>query len=535
MARHQMMPRIDKPECQTPIVARKCQAPEDKGKQIKQVSREQQEQQPKSYRMSARLRSKISPASLLPESPNRTHNQEQNTKPNHKRPCEDQAPSSPKRPRLSTSSATEYPYPFVEEQRDIANWRKVDLIVYWCKNDRWPKEYFEAQPSQIENMNHLLARKKSTASLRRKHSNSSLVTSSNTPTDPESRDGKSAKYRSATYETLLAIKGSFMRKSDLGITDRSKGICKELLERDQPVPKHTLFRDDTFDEFCQRLQGKNESRVIQDISRVIVPSAESLAVDGAKNLRHLVESVNEQWSSSIAFCGPRPQPDYAVGFGRSVFTEDQLKTFEPFLGYDLDSYSSFFLATFYMYFPFLTSEVKGTTALDIADRQNAHSMTLAVRGVVELFKLVGREEEVNREILAFSISHDHRTVRIYGHYAVVEGNKTSFYRHPIRTFDFTELDGREKWTAYTFTRNVYEMWAPDHLKRIHSAIDGIPPGVNFDVSQSELVLSQSNAPSFLDEDDTQLSQASFVASAEATPNTSFTQQTQVLKRPRRQK
>ena len=44
------------------------------------------------------------------------------------------------------------------------------------------------------------------------------------------------------------------------------------------------------------------------------------------------------------------------------------------------------MATYYMYFPFLTCEVKcGAAALDVADRQNAHSMTLAVRGIVELF------------------------------------------------------------------------------------------------------------------------------------------------------
>lgn len=56
-----------------------------------------------------------------------------------------------------------------------------------------------------------------------------------------------------------------------------------------------------------------------------------------------------------------------------------------------------------MYFPFLTCEVKcGAAALDIADRQNAHSMILAVRGVVELFRLVKREKEPHREILAFS-------------------------------------------------------------------------------------------------------------------------------------
>src|SRR5690606_18654870 len=98
-----------------------------------------------------------------------------------------------------------------------------------------------------------------------------------------------------------------------------------------------------------------------------------------------------------------------------------------------------------MYFPFLTCEVKcGAAALDVADRQNAHSMTLAVRATVELFRAVKREDEVNRQILAFSVSHDHRTVRIYGHYAVIDTKDTKYYRHPIRTFDFTELDGKDK-------------------------------------------------------------------------------------------
>jgi len=41
-------------------------------------------------------------------------------------------------------------------------------------------------------------------------------------------------------------------------------------------------------------------------------------------------------------------------------------------------------------------EVKcGAAPLDIADRQNAHSMTLAVRGIAELFKLVKREKELH--------------------------------------------------------------------------------------------------------------------------------------------
>ena len=69
---------------------------------------------------------------------------------------------------------------------------------------------------------------------------------------------------------------------------------------------------------------------------------------------------------------------------------------------------------------------------------------MAVRGIVELFRLVKREKELYREILAFSISHDHSTVRIYGHYPMIDRNKTTFYYHLIRKFDFTELNGKDK-------------------------------------------------------------------------------------------
>lgn len=53
----------------------------------------------------------------------------------------------------------------------------------------------------------------------------------------------------------------------------------------------------------------------------------------------------------------------------------------------------FVTATYYLYFPFLIYEVKcSAAALDVVDRQNAYSMTLAMRASVELFRLVKREK-----------------------------------------------------------------------------------------------------------------------------------------------
>ncbi|KAI0407507.1 hypothetical protein F4802DRAFT_554132 [Xylaria palmicola] len=413
----------------------------------------------------------------------------------------------------------------IEDTRDLDptpadNVDPNNPIDFWRKEGRWPSQLFEP------GMERVLARKRSSSVLGRKRSNSA---SSQTPSDQKPREEKSAQYRDQRYETLLATKSSFMVKSKLDVTSESKTLCKSLLERKQTFPENSLFRDDLFDATCQKIHNRNEARVIQDISRLIVPSAESLATYGAEHLETLTESVNEGWNNSAPLTGTRPQPDYSVGFQREAFTEEQLKKLSPFIGDFIAGDLSLFMATYYMYFPFLACEVKcGAAALDVADRQNAHSMTMAARAIVELFRLVERENEVHRQILSFSISHDHRSVRIYGYYPVIDGKEAKYYRHPIREFSFTELDGKEKWTAYQFTKNVYDTWMPDHFERICSAIDQLPSKVDFDIqtlSEStglsqgleNLAASEADSASLLVDEDGQSNKAGQVA----TPGTSF--------------
>ncbi|KAJ9624521.1 hypothetical protein H2203_005256 [Taxawa tesnikishii (nom. ined.)] len=366
-----------------------------------------------------------------------------------------------------------------EKQSRGASGGKVNPIDYWRREGKWPKEYFERQSE----MSHLLAKKKSSSSLKRKQSEAgSAASSGTTPSDQQPREVKSAPYKDQRYETLLETKSSFMGKHEAGIRDVSKSFCRRLLDTEQTLPDNSLFRDDLFDKACQNLQNKNEAKIVQDISRLVVPSAEHLALFGARDLDILVESVNEGWNNSIPLIKTRPQPDYSVGFRRSSFTNEQLRKLQPFVGELTDT--SYFMATYYMYLPFLTSEVKcGAAALDVADLQNAHSMTLAVRGIVELFRLAKREKEIDREILAFSISHDHESVRIYGHYSAIEGKSTAFYRHPVLKFYFTAQDRKEKWTAYKFTKNIYDVWMPAHFARICSAIDELPSDIAFEVSE----------------------------------------------------
>ena len=463
-------------------------------------------------------------------------------------PDPDQADDRRKRARVPTGTAgvEDNSIPAAASTR---NDQDQSPIKYWSQHGRWPREYFE----QNSDMNNILARKRSRPSLSRKGSDvGSVGTESDTPSGEKPREAKSADYKDQRYEILLSTKGSFMKESNTGITTECKREYQTLLDGDPGVPRDSLFRDDIFKSTCLKIQNKNEARVIQDITRLIVPSCETLATYGSTNLDCLVETVNEGWNDSIPVTKTRPQPDYAVGFGREAFTEDQLRKLGPFVGEVTDSRNeSYFMAIYYMYLPFLTCEVKcGAAALDIADRQNAHSMTLAVRAIVELFRYVGREKELDREILAFSVSHDHRAVRIYGHYAVIEGKSQKYYRHPIHEFSFTALDGKDKWTTYKFTKNVYEIWMPKHFKRICSAIDAFPSGVSFDLSQqSELNFSEQSglsqdfgahslAQSSIGSSSAQAQaddQSTIFEAADITPNTSMNEANDVRrsKRPRK--
>ena len=355
----------------------------------------------------------------------------------------------------------------------------------WLEGKSYPAEYFEsghrswedikadtfATRPEADGMDDLrLARKKSAADLRRQV----LEASTDAPT--EKTEDKSQPYRSPGYVAELEDQKSYLYDAPGGITDKSKKLCQKLLSKTQAVPQDSLFRDDRFEETCQKVRDRNEARIVEDISPLIAPSPETLKTYGAVGLKHLVFNANERWDNSRPVTKTRPQPDGSVGFNRSAYIESQVQKLLPYIGnrvpYD---YLSLFLATWRTFFPFFTREAKGGTGdLDVADRQNAHSMTMAVRGIVELFKLVNRENELHRELVAFSISHDATNVRIYGHYATIEDRVPSFWRHPIRSFDFTEEGGKDKWTAYQFTMNVYFESIAEFHPLICSAIDQLP-------------------------------------------------------------
>lgn len=98
-------------------------------------------------------------------------------------------------------------------------------------------------------------------------------------------------------------------------------------------------------------------------------------------------------------------------------------------------------------------------------------------------------------------------VKIYGHYVLVGKDKSTFHRHLVRSFDITDYDGKNRWTAYNFVRKLYDHFAPIHLKRIQSAVAQLdePPSesfmsITYSENDSELPDSQETASALASQD-----------------------------------
>ena len=295
------------------------------------------------------------------------------------------------------------------------------------------------------------------------------------------KDGDNPRAYTPKYEKVLEKAGIFMDayQDEGAISDACQQLCSDLLSGEYEAPEGSIFQGDQFWAVLRRVHTWNKLRVFRDITPLIVPSAELLCIRGNDHLEHLIEELSGDWTRCSTTAGPQPKPDFAVGLMSSAFTDAEILKLKCYTAPDRAT-----LFTEDVYFPFLMCEVKcGDEAITRADRQNAYSSSLAVKAIVQLYRAVppldeprsenrasSRVMELDKKILAFSISHDYDVAKIYGHYASIQDDNTTFRRHLIRQFFLTNPNGRERWTAYNFTRKVYDTFAPIHLERIRAAI-----------------------------------------------------------------
>lgn len=119
----------------------------------------------------------------------------------------------------------------------------------------------------------------------------------------------------------------------------------------------------------------------------------------------------------------------------------------------------------------------------------------------------------------------------------MEGEDVKYYRYPIHAFDFTALDGKDRWTAYKLVVTILNDWMPPHFQKLRSAINLLSPvpglaqglepqfpeasGISQELERHHLSESNADSASLPERHD---SQSSPVDPPNVTPNTSITEQ-----------
>jgi hypothetical protein len=339
----------------------------------------------------------------------------------------------------------------------LDSWKRSE-ISHWTSTSFWSEDFLKARFDM------------STFKSPRTPSKSSRIVDS---TDEAKLDQSNLSHDSPRFEYSLQDLDCFLKDHPNNIHKESQQVCEKLLTSEQSTPTGTLFDDELFGKTMLAIDRQSEPSIVQYIGPTLIARVNELWIRGESNLPNdtLKEGMDELWLNCRPLTGiTRPKPDYCVGFDvHAAFSQQHVDILLRLTGGS--SKPSDYSATVGMIFPFLTVEAKTESmgGLDKADRQNAHSMFLAVRGITLFYQQAGLENELNYKIVAFSISYTHKGIRIYGHYPVTTGKRIQVYRHLIREYDII-LD---RWASYTFTKKVILDWAPAHLKNICSVLDKV--------------------------------------------------------------
>ncbi|KAK3669475.1 hypothetical protein LTR78_010661 [Recurvomyces mirabilis] len=109
------------------------------------------------------------------------------------------------------------------------------------------------------------------------------------------------------------------------------------------------------------------------------------------------------------------------------------------------------------------------SSIEESELQALHGASVAGNTVIELYQKIAAEKELHQRILAFSVSHNQRIVKIFGHFALIDGRKITFHRH--RLFEMELVDDASNQTRpYQIALGIWEHFYPIHLARIRDVL-----------------------------------------------------------------
>ena len=373
-----------------------------------------------------------------------------------------------------------------ENERD----RIPEPISYWATHNTWPDNF----------QDRVLMAASSNSGKRQRTSSSQSGKNEKPRSYSQSRkDGDVPEQYTPEYERHIFTKGLDMDllKGEEFVSEHSKQLCNGLMKIIRHSIRPTVFPEEHLRKVINLLGTRNEAIVNRDVTTMIFPPLVSLYLSGDKHLEHLVDEVNADWYEQCVLEGPRIRPDLAIGLFSSSFTEAEIDKLKRYTS--VDNWTQF---TSHMYFPFLMCEANcGRGGLNMADRQNMHSCSVAVRAFLRIeqeadkYRSEQKLENLIGETVVFSISHDQQDVRLYGHYAIIREEKWTYYRYRIGTFNILTSQ-KDLLTLYNFVQNVLKSHALDLVKRLKKALSALPEPSTLSFHASSISLNDDIQPNF---------------------------------------
>ena len=176
-------------------------------------------------------------------------------------------------------------------------------------------------------------------------------------------------------------------------------FCNKLLDG----PRTKVPDRGVYDKLEQALTH-NEDTVV---STVGVDFVRKPVEDVTSNLAY---QVNRSWKNTINICGPTLKPDLTIGVKPTAFDREEIRKLKACALPNAHTYVNSELI-----FPILVCEAKSPEiSLAKAERQAMEAGSTEVRAMACLYKRVGREKELEKKIICFSIIHNHTDIKIHG-------------------------------------------------------------------------------------------------------------------------
>lgn len=282
----------------------------------------------------------------------------------------------------------------------------------------------------------------------------------------------------AAYETKFR---TILDKHNIHIqyNDAPSQIIKRAREIILP-PNPSFEMDDVTAKDLKRTvrnsMEKSEDFFIREVGLRLFPAMSNIPD------QRLATETNKLWNQAVAIPPDpvplliqrkmrRPKPDLAFGYSGAAFDKNQDMAIGLLSTEDEKSYAK---PVETLRFPFLQLEFKSisTGSRKVAENQVANGGAIAMRGLLELFRRISAEKDINMDIPQFfSLCLDQSVVHVNAHWLSYNPDNTTISFHMAEIVSYLLNRSKSLKKVHQIVKNILDYGLRERLPRIREALD----------------------------------------------------------------